>query len=240
MHKSNVIKSGIITLFILFIINILSYSQNFDLEKQISPSLKSINLPLSFKKSKKPGLECFDEKEVVSSCGCVYILGYSADEEFAVLMYGPFRYTVQDSIDFMAIRSTIDTISMIMRIKRPMKVAPSPTTYHRIHINIDLNWFLQRDETHEVTQEEFDKYVTFYPEEYARTKFNADSVATYNCWPLLLKYKPYEGKYTGCQALMIEKKDKGFVTLYCFYTDEGKHCLNAFMKELDGIVWFND
>jgi len=37
---------------------------------------------------------------------------------------------------------------------------------------------------------------------------------------------------------MIEKKDKGSVTLYCVYTDENKSRLDAFMKELDGIIWF--
>jgi len=225
-------------------INNMLYSQEFDpkiLDSSDTVTLKSINIPYSFKfKRSERTIEMeFNVPALMPRHGGVYTLGYSADEEFVVFMYGPILYTVQDSIDFMAIRSTIDALSMIKGAERPMKTAPSPATHHRIPMNIDLNEVLQREYTHEVTQEEFDKYVTFYPEEYARTKFNADSVATYNCCPILSRY-PYEGKYTGCQALMIEKKDKGYVILYCFYTEEGKHCLNAFMKELDGIVWFND
>jgi hypothetical protein len=239
-----------ILLFIHLISNTLLYSQKFDPKEILGDSvtLQSINIPLSFKKNENNTLErdCFDvyyEGKVVfvSNNGCMRILGYSFDKEFVVLMNGPYLVTVQDSIDFMKIRPIMDTICMIMHIERPMKTHPSPNICHRISVNIDLNCFLQREITHEVTREEFDKYVTFYPEEYARTKFNADSVATYNCWPFWHWYKePYQGKYTRCQALMLQKKDKGYLTLYCFYTEESKKRINAFVKEIEGIVWFKD
>jgi hypothetical protein len=229
-------KRILIILFIFFVNNIVLYSQEFDLKILPFPDiLKSVDIPSSFKRSEKT-FECFDGKGIG---GCFYILGYSSDEEFAVLMYGPVRMIVQDSIDFMDIRSTIDTLCMIMGAEPPAKEAPSPETLHRITMNLSLNHLLQREWNHEISPEEYEKYVSYYPEEYARSKFNADSAVTYKYWAELEK-EPYQGKYIGCQALLLQKHDKGHLVLHCFYTEKGSYRIREFMKEFEGIVWFND
>ena len=245
-------KSWIVVLFILLINHTSLFSQKFDLKnlialpEHITLAIKSINIPSSFKRFDKPkkhkGIyaECFKENTYLPYClGCIAPIAYSSDEEFAVLMYGPVHRTVQDSIDFMKTRPIIDTICMMMRMERPAKVAASPKTFHRVLMNVHINQLLQRNKAHEVTSEEFDKYVTFYPEKYARTKFNADSAATYYYWPAL-ETKPYREKYIGSKALMLHKINKGHVILFCFYTKKSEDRIDDFMKEIEGIVWFND
>jgi hypothetical protein len=243
MIREMVLKEGRIIIIIItaliFICNTLLYSQEVDLKAWITPTLKSINIPDSFKRSEKT-VDCFlEENKFLQPFNCLLIIGYSFNEEFAVLMYGPSRYTVQDSIDFMTIHPVIDVLCMAMGAERPIRVAPSPGIHHRLSMNIHLNWLLRRDKLHEVTPDEFKKYITYYPEEYARCKFNADSAATYNCWPEQ-EEKPYQGKYTGCQALMLQKKEKGHLILFCFYTEKSKSYLTDFMKKIEGIVWFSD
>ena len=253
--RKNIIKAGrIIILFVFFINHTVVYSQEYDLKNLAAPydkyvigALKSVNIPSSFKRVDKTiesedykVLECFLEyKALYYFFNCIAPLGYSSDGEFAVLMYGPVRMTIQDSIDFMKTRQVLDTLCMIKGAERPMNVASSPATFHRVIMNIHVNRLLQRNDAHEVTPEEFEKHITFYPEEYARSKFNADSAATYYYWPTL-ETKPYQGKYIGSKALMLQKKDKGHVVLFCFYTEKSKYYIDDFMKEIEGIVWFND
>ena len=254
MHKTIVKTGRIITLFIFLINNtLLLYSQDFDLKNLASPSeyvaraIKSVNIPPSFRRIDKAlereedkVFECFLENSALSYFfSCIAPLGYSSDGEFAVLMYGPSHKTAQDSIDFMKIRTVLDTLCMIKGAERPRKVASGPANFHRVTMNVHLNKMLQRDKAYEVTPEEFEKYFTFYPEEYARTKFNADSAATYYYWPTI-ETQPYQGKYIGSKALLLQKKDKGHLVLYCFYTEKSKYYIDDFMKEIEGIVWFKD
>lgn len=71
---------------------------------------------------------------------------------------------------------------------------------------------------------------------YARKAFNADTVITY---PLKM-WEKYENKYTHCLVILIQKRYRGCIPLYCLYTDEGAKKLNHYIKSLKKIFWYRD
>jgi hypothetical protein len=247
MMRKKVSKTGgILLLFIVWIGNFLSYSQQFDLyqlasmPKYIDLAIESVNIPHSFKRSEKQ-FECFDENEYLYSCHhCIAILGYSPDDEFALLMCGPFHQTVEDSIQYAKMQPKYKALCEIIGADPPAEAMTSPNVYYQTKLKVNLNHTLQRDAAQALSEDDYEKYVSFYPEEYARTHFNADLALSYYCWPKREEGRTYQGKYTGSQALLLNKKDKGFVVLYCFYTENSKDRINDFMKEIEGVVWFKD
>jgi hypothetical protein len=83
--------------------------------------------------------------------------------------------------------------------------------------------------------------VHYFPDSYAKTKFNADTVLIYT-----LPVKPVNGnkafsrKYSRCEVLVIQKKDIGPVFFYCFYTGKGYKKRDNYMEKLEKTIKFKD
>ena len=71
---------------------------------------------------------------------------------------------------------------------------------------------------------------------YARKAFNADTVITY---PLRM-WENLENKYNHCQVMIIQKKRRGCIALYCFYNDKGAKKLSHYIRSLEHLFWYRE
>ena len=87
----------------------------------------------------------------------------------------------------------------------------------------------------------WEDYVTYYPKNETKRIFNADTVIQYTI-TLLPKdfYKKNEKKYKYVDVLFIEKKGRGYVYFYSFYTDKAKKNITSYRKQIETIVRYED
>lgn len=104
-------------------------------------------------------------------------------------------------------------------------------TYHISHIKAD---FLKNTGKRVAFLSELP--LTYNSSKYARESFNADTVITY---PLKM-WEKYENKYTHCLVILIQKRYRGFIPLYCLYSDEGAMKLNHYIKSLKKVFWYRN
>lgn len=78
----------------------------------------------------------------------------------------------------------------------------------------------------------------YYPEEEANIKFNADTVIRFSL--ALQPQDYYKKKYKYIDALFLQKKDRGYINFYCFYTDKGKKKLDFYWKKIEGVLHYED
>lgn len=104
-------------------------------------------------------------------------------------------------------------------------------TYHLNHIKVD---FLRNSGKRDISLTELP--LTYKSSEYARNSFNADTVITYS----LKMWHKYENKYTHCLVIMLQKRYRGCIPLYCLYTDDGAKKLDYYLKSLEKIFWYRD
>ena len=104
-------------------------------------------------------------------------------------------------------------------------------TYHLTHIKAD---FLKNTGKRVAFLSELP--ITYKSSKYAHESFNADTVITY---PLKM-WEKYENKYTHCLVILIQKRYRGCIPLYCLYTDEGAKKLNHYIKSLKKVFWYRN
>ena len=104
-------------------------------------------------------------------------------------------------------------------------------TYHLTHIKAD---FLKNTGKRVAFLSELP--ITYKSSKYAHESFNADTVITY---PLKM-WEKYENKYTHCLVILIQKRYRGCIPLYCLYTDEGAKKLNHYIKSLQKVFWYRN
>jgi hypothetical protein len=104
-------------------------------------------------------------------------------------------------------------------------------TYHLTHIKAD---FLKNTGKRVAFLSELP--ITYKSSKYAHESFNADTVITY---PLKM-WEKYENKYTHCLVILIQKRYRGCIPLYCLYTDEGAKKLNHYIKSLQKGFWYRN
>lgn len=104
-------------------------------------------------------------------------------------------------------------------------------TYHLTHIKAD---FLKNTGKRVAFLSKLP--ITYKSSKYARESFNADTVITY---PLKM-WEKYENKYTHCLVILIQKRYRGCIPLYCLYTDEGAKKLNHYIKSLQKVFWYRN
>lgn len=84
-------------------------------------------------------------------------------------------------------------------------------------------------------------YVTHYPESEARRIFGADSVISYTINLIPKDYYIKKGKkYKYVDALFIQKKGRGYVYFYSFYTHKAKRNIELYRKQIETIVHYID
>lgn len=50
----------------------------------------------------------------------------------------------------------------------------------------------------------------------------------------------FQGKYSHLDALYLQKKGRGFVNFYCFYTDKAKRDFSRYWKAIEGVFRYHD
>ena len=83
------------------------------------------------------------------------------------------------------------------------------------------------------------QYVTYYSSNDAKSKFNADT-ATFLPITFISPKFYYKGKYNNLEALYLQKKGRGIVNFYWFYTDEAKKDLPLYRKAIEEIFRYED
>jgi hypothetical protein len=49
-----------------------------------------------------------------------------------------------------------------------------------------------------------------------------------------------ENKYNHCQVMIIQKKRRGCIALYCFYNDKGAKKLSHYIRSLEHVFWYRE
>lgn len=151
--------------------------------------------------------------------GCMYYI-VSKDNNFLVCFYAE-HITGKNPFD------ETSNISYLKSVEGDIRVSLSPKTD-------DLTSMEGKGKNTEI---QLKNHVTYCPLEYAKNNFNADTVIRYS---LNMNGLKLQGQYTDNTVLTLQKKGKGFITLYCFYTKEGKRKINDYMKVVENMLWFRD
>ena len=83
--------------------------------------------------------------------------------------------------------------------------------------------------------------VSYYPDEYAKNVFNADTVISYSLpvkrvgWNSSVKWK-----YSHCEVLMLHKNDLGPIFFYSFFTKKGYKNRDKYIDKLEKSIRFKD
>ena len=90
----------------------------------------------------------------------------------------------------------------------------------------------------EEVAEKMTDLLTYYPEEVTKSKFNADTVFRYS---MKLKRKDYyKEKFKYVDFLCLQKKGRGYILFYCFYTAKAKRNLNDYWKKIEGVLRYEN
>jgi hypothetical protein len=184
--------------------------------------LKSMKLRYSkpglFRES--PGTECFKafpKLSLIITCAGNQL--HSADDEFVAFIPVYRILTKQDSIDIKkmfpdALLEGLDQVH-VNQIKGNIRYAFGDSAAR--------NW---------------KNHVTYYSPIDARNKFNADTAISFSLPLNANDY--YQGKYNHLDALFLQKQGRGFICLYCFYTDKARKDLANYWKAIEGTFRYED
>jgi hypothetical protein len=104
------------------------------------------------------------------------------------------------------------------------------------HISV-MHHILKTIDTENIAKE-WKENVYYYTETEAKTKFNADTAITYSF--ILPEKEYYRDKYNHCKILLIQKKGRGYLPLYCFYDMEAAKNPDKYMTAIEGIFKYKD
>lgn len=174
-----------------------------------------------------PVSECFkNNAKLESMFSCVSNLLVSNDEEFISFIPLHRFLTKADSIS--------------MQQSFPEMKLPNLNDQHAYSVRAQVLYSLGKNAAIRGPNAGFNwkEYVQYYADKDARRKFNADTAITYDV--VLNDDEYYLGKYKYLRALVLQKKDRGFVAIYSFYTDKAKRRLAKYWKATEGILRYDD
>jgi hypothetical protein len=166
------------------------------------------------------GVECFEQNPKLQAIlTCVGHQLVSDDGEF--LAFIPI-YKVFTKAD-----------SAYMQKMRPQSTLYSTDKQHINQIKNAISVSLGKE-----AAQSWKNQVTYYSKNEAIQKFNADSSVFLNI--KIDSNNLYKGIYNHLDVLYLQKKGRGFVNFYCFYSDKGKKDLAKYMKSIEGIFRYED
>ena len=81
-------------------------------------------------------------------------------------------------------------------------------------------------------------YLQYYPDSIVKSKFNADTVIRFSM--VFEPQQSYKKKYKYADALFLQKKGRGFVNFYCFYTEQAKAKFDEYWEKIEGVLRYED
>jgi hypothetical protein len=82
------------------------------------------------------------------------------------------------------------------------------------------------------------KYVRYYTSQDAKSEFNADTVIFLSLPGMKKGY--YVSPYPYCSVLIIQKNDRGYLPMFCFYDETGKKNLEKYLSDLRGAFRYGE
>ena len=166
------------------------------------------------------GKECFDSipalKDLIS---CVSNQLHSNDGQFIAFIPVYHPLTKKDSIDIS--RMFPDSVFPgVNRIHEPLAEAG---------IKLSLG---------EAAAKNWRRYVNYYPQKDAVSKFNADTALSYSI--KLDSQEYYKNKFNHLKVLILQKRDRGYINFYCFYTDKAQPNFSKYWKAIEGVFRYRD
>lgn len=174
-----------------------------------------------------PGYDCFKGKgRLEAMLSCLRNQLRSKDGEFITFIPLNRFHTKKDSVN--------------LRRSFPEMFISDLNLQHVYQIRAVILYSLGKDATLRGENSGFDwkRYVHYYSDEKAIQKFNADTAITFVI--KLNDNEVYKEKYKYLKALYLQKKDRGFIELYCFYTDQGNKHLPKYWQAVEGIFKYED
>lgn len=174
-----------------------------------------------------PGLECFKANaklELIISCIVNQLHSKNADF-ITFLPYTSFL-------------TKADSTSLQQYF--PNMFIPILNNQHSFQIRAKILHSLGKDATVRSENANFNwkQYVHYYSRDEAIEKFNADTAITY-----LVKLNDnelYKEKYSYVKALLLHKRDRGFLALYSLFTESGMKQLSKNWQAIEGIFKYED
>lgn len=112
----------------------------------------------------------------------------------------------------------------------------SPYTWETFYMS-----YVKNDIRHSIGEDgvlNWKDHVNYYSINETVSKFNADTALSYSVHLEAKNY--YKGKYNNLWVLVIKKKGRGFVRMYCFYEDMSKIKLAKYKTKVEGIFRYKD
>lgn len=122
----------------------------------------------------------------------------------------------------------------VIQVLPPKEKTPyTPNTHYIAYIKNDISQSLGKE-----AALNWQDHVRYYSKEETLKKFNADTAISYS---INLKSQDYyQGKYNNLWVLMIQKKDKGFLRMYCFYENISKKKLAKYKAEIEKVFSYTN
>jgi len=205
--------------------NVLSQSQEWMSEYEINMlkhSKITYNKPDNFREV-IDGNDCFENNPLLKKiliCGGNKL--QSNDSSFVVFSTIGTVYTRKPQND------------QIIEVLPPKEKTPyTPNTHYIAYIKNDISQSLGKD-----AELNWQDHVRYYSKEETFKKFNADTVISYS---INLKSQDYyQGKYNNLWVLMIQKKDKEFIRMYCFYENISKKKLAKYKTNVESMFKYEN
>ena len=168
----------------------------------------------------KDTLECFESApQFKGTVTCVESQMYSTDKNFIVYFYIHENFTAADSAQIAKLFPTFKQYSV--------------ENYHVRHIENDLKTSMGDSYIAPVK-----RHIKYYPNDFVKKTLNADTLISY---PLTIKRGLYlNDLYKNCKVLLIQKKGRGFIALYCFYNEVAAKNLDQYMKPVEEMFKYRD
>lgn len=163
-------------------------------------------------------LKCIRHKDINRPYTNYFNRFVSKDGDFVVYIHVPPIYCRSDSF-------YIDSGLLNDKLHVPIN------TYHLTYIKND---FQENVGTDTATADEMK--VQYLPVRYARKAFNADTVLTYS----LKMWKKHEDRYNRCRVIMLHKKSRGCIFLYCLYNNKSDMGIMNYITKLEKIFWYRE
>ncbi len=212
-----------ITCLLIFCLQFQSVAQNHDWMAQFHRAILD-TMKVTFTKPstflEEEGVECFKsypKLESILTCAGNQLISKDGQVLAFLYIYKPFRKADSISMQKMFPDKSFDVID-------------------KVHTNTIRNSIKFSEGAQAASN--WKKYVTYYSDSDARTKFNADTAIKFS---INLKQEDfYKNKFQFLRALFIQKRDRGFLGIYVFSTPTAEGKIEDYWAQLETIFKYRD
>ena len=83
-------------------------------------------------------------------------------------------------------------------------------------------------------------FVHYFPSDEAKNRFNADTAFSVTILLDKEKTKYYENSYSHCTVLFLQKKGRGYVSIWCVYNEKSINNVDTFISAIEGTLRYRE